>query len=45
MIDNVIPFISDEEEKLQLEPRKILGTVKNDTFEYYPIALSAHCNR
>lgn len=45
IIDNVIPFVSGEEEKLQIEPRKILGGIKNDHFEDYPVELSAHCNR
>jgi aspartate-semialdehyde dehydrogenase len=47
ILDNVIPFISGEEEKLQIEPRKILGKITNNNskFEDYPITLSAHCNR
>uniref|UniRef100_A0A060SY03 Aspartate-semialdehyde dehydrogenase n=1 Tax=Blastobotrys adeninivorans TaxID=409370 RepID=A0A060SY03_BLAAD len=28
-IDNLVPFISGEEDKLEWEPRKILGTVEN----------------
>ncbi|QDV08829.1 Aspartate-semialdehyde dehydrogenase [Planctomycetes bacterium Poly30] len=30
LIDNVVPFISGEEEKLALEPAKILGTLEGD---------------
>lgn len=46
MIDNVIPFISGEEEKSEFEPKKILGKiigneiVPNNTFQ-----ISVHCNR
>ncbi len=36
-LDNVIPFISDEEEKVETEPLKILGDSS--------IKISAHCNR
>jgi aspartate-semialdehyde dehydrogenase len=51
---NVIPFISGEEEKLQIEPQKILGELKktesedkkmNMVFVPANIAVSAHCNR
>lgn len=36
IIDNVVPFISGEEEKVETEPVKILGV---------PLKISAHCNR
>lgn len=36
IVDNVIPFISGEEEKVETEPVKILGV---------PLKISAHCNR
>lgn len=36
IIDNVVPFISGEEEKVEMEPGKILGV---------PLKISAHCNR
>ncbi len=46
MIDNVVPYISGEEEKSEVEPRKILGTIKNGAFVYDDsIKISAHCNR
>ncbi|OGI66381.1 aspartate-semialdehyde dehydrogenase [Candidatus Nomurabacteria bacterium RIFCSPLOWO2_02_FULL_40_10] len=32
MIDNVIPFIGEEEEKSEKEPAKILGEIKKDKF-------------
>ena len=45
IISNVIPYIENEEEKVETEPLKILGKldgnkVKNETF-----AISASCNR
>lgn len=44
--DNVIPYISGEEEKSEWEPLKIFGKVeKNRILPANNIALSAHCNR
>ncbi|MHC1628460.1 MAG: aspartate-semialdehyde dehydrogenase [Candidatus Nezhaarchaeales archaeon] len=45
IIDNVIPFIAGEEEKIQTETLKILGTLSEDTIEHADIAISASCNR
>jgi aspartate-semialdehyde dehydrogenase len=45
IIGNVIPFISGEEEKIETETRKILGSVKGETVEMHPVAVSAHTNR
>jgi len=46
MVDNVIPYISGEEEKSEIEPRKILGKIKNGRFVLdESIRISAHCNR
>jgi len=46
MIDNVVPYIGGEEEKSEVEPRKILGDIKNGKFEYNDsLNISAHCNR
>lgn len=44
-LDNVIPFIAGEEEKLSFEPRKMLGTVGEGSVELADFAISAHCNR
>ncbi len=44
-LDNVIPYIRGEEEKLCWEPRKMLGRVKNGQVELAGFAASAHCNR
>lgn len=45
LIDNVVPFISGEEEKIEAESRKILGTWADGAFQDAPLTLSAHCNR
>jgi len=43
--DNVIPFISGEEEKVEKELIKTLGKVKDKRIVDTPIAVSAQCNR
>ena len=46
LVDNTIPFISGEEEKSEIEPRKIFGGIVNDKFvPDDTIKISAHCNR
>ena len=45
IMDNVIPYISGEEEKMETEPRKIFGTLKNDEIIPQNITISAQCNR
>jgi len=45
ILDNVIPFISGEEEKIEIEPRKILGRWTEHGFEYAPMRISAQTNR
>ena len=47
IVDNVIPFVSGEEPKLELEPLKILGGLTADRTAFQPaaFAISAHCNR
>jgi len=44
-LDNVIPFIEGEEEKLSLEPRKMLGRLDGDSVELAGFTVSAHCHR
>jgi aspartate-semialdehyde dehydrogenase len=44
-LDNVVPYIGGEEEKVETEPCKMLGTLSGDQVEFAPIAISAHCNR
>jgi aspartate-semialdehyde dehydrogenase len=45
IIDNVVPFISKEEEKLECEPLKILGTFDGNRVCNADFVLSASCNR
>ena len=47
IVDNVVPFVSGEEPKLELEPLKILGGLTADRTAFQPAAfpISAHCNR
>jgi len=45
ILDNVIPNISGEEEKVEREPLKMLGTFNGQNIEFAPITLSAHTNR
>lgn len=46
MIDNVVPYIGGEEEKIQSESQKLLGGYSEPGgFEPASFPLSAHCNR
>ncbi len=45
IIDNVIPYISGEEPKLESEPLKIFGTFKENKIIDNEIKISAQCNR
>ena len=45
ILDNVIPYISGEEEKIEIEPRKILGAWDGERFVYAPMRISAQTNR
>ena len=46
ILDNVVPYIDGEEEKMeQKEPQKLLGTFDGAQIAYADFALSAHCNR
>ena len=46
ILDNAIPYIGGEEEKLESETRKMLGSWKEGTgFADAPIVVSAQCNR
>ena len=45
IIDNVIPFISGEEEKMESESLKILGVFDGKEVQNARIAVSASCNR
>jgi aspartate-semialdehyde dehydrogenase len=45
ILGNVIPYIGGEEEKMERETAKILGTVRDGTVEPAPFGVSAQCNR
>ncbi|EGW33398.1 aspartate-semialdehyde dehydrogenase [Spathaspora passalidarum NRRL Y-27907] len=50
ILDNIVPFISGEEDKLEWETKKILGGVNAEGTEFTPIPdsdmkVSAQCNR
>lgn len=47
LIDNVVPFIAGEEEKLEAEPRKILGALSPgaDAVRELDLPVSASCHR
>ncbi|GJC85682.1 putative aspartate-semialdehyde dehydrogenase [Colletotrichum liriopes] len=48
MIDNVVPFISGEEDKLETEAQKILGKITSDLTAFEDqkdLKVSASCNR
>jgi len=53
IVDNVVPYISGEEEKMEWETLKILGGIKEgddgnksfDMHEKHPLRISASCNR
>lgn len=45
ILDNVIPFISGEESKVEKEPLKIMGTFSEKGIVPYPMHLSAQCTR
>jgi aspartate-semialdehyde dehydrogenase len=45
ILGNVVPYIGGEEEKIETETQKILGTIGEDGIELAPIKVSAHCNR
>ena len=44
--ENIIPYISGEEEKTENEPLKILGTYsRGSIIPYSDLSIAAHCNR
>jgi aspartate-semialdehyde dehydrogenase len=45
IIDNVVPYIPKEEEKMEVEARKILGKFDGEDVEEASFQLSASCNR
>ncbi len=45
ILDNVIPYIQDEEEKVETEPLKILGKLEKSKILPADLKISAHCYR
>jgi len=47
LIDNVVPYIGGEEEKMEIETRKLLGSydARSEEFTYADVRMSAQCNR
>tara|TARA_B100001123_G_scaffold446424_2_gene600862 strand:- start:18405 stop:19472 length:1068 start_codon:yes stop_codon:yes gene_type:complete len=45
ILGNVIPYIDGEEEKMETETRKILGTFRDGRVENCPVVVSAHTTR
>jgi aspartate-semialdehyde dehydrogenase len=45
MVDNIVPYIGGEEEKIESETLKLLGTVSGDHIESAAITLSTQCTR
>jgi aspartate-semialdehyde dehydrogenase len=45
IIDNVIPYIDGEEEKVEIEPRKILGNYQHGKVLFADFQISAQCHR
>jgi len=45
ILDNIVPYIKEEEEKVRRETRKILGKLSGDGVEPLPIGVAASCHR
>jgi aspartate-semialdehyde dehydrogenase len=45
ILDNVIPYIGGEEEKVEEEPRKLLGRLEDERIAPADFVVSAQCNR
>lgn len=45
IMDNVIPFIQGEEDKIETEPLKILGKLQGESIVPASMVISAQCNR
>jgi aspartate-semialdehyde dehydrogenase len=45
ILDNVVPYIGGEEEKIEIEPRKLLGKVSGEGIHYADFRVSAQANR
>ncbi len=45
LIDNVVPHSYGEEQKVETEPRKIMGSYHDGQFQFADITITAHCHR
>ncbi len=45
VVDNVVPFIPKEEEKVEVETKKILGALAGETIRPHQVAVSCTCTR
>ncbi len=45
ILDNIIPYIGGEEDKMETESLRMLGTLNDDHVEWLPAVVSATCNR
>src|SRR5512142_768450 len=45
ILDNVVPYIGSEEEKMEAETLKLLGKSQGDTVTPLNAGITAHCNR
>ena len=45
ILGNVVPFIKNEEEKMEAETLKLLGRLEGDTVKPLSARITAHCNR
>ncbi len=45
LLDNVIPYIAGEEDKIEHEPGKIFGTIENNEIIFHPLKISACATR
>jgi aspartate-semialdehyde dehydrogenase len=45
ILDNVVPYIGGEEEKVETEPRKLLGSLDGESVRMADFQVSAQCNR
>lgn len=45
ILDNALPYIGGEEEKMETETKKLLGDFTGDGIDWHPVEVSASCNR
>ncbi len=45
ILDNVVPFVGGEEDKVETETRRMLGTLDGDAIDWLDAPVGASCNR